>query len=187
MRILSCLAGIGCFFLMAAGAHGQAAAEYGAVTAATSTAGTSLKPPPIPTLKLPLGNSAPASKPSAAAGPGTVSSAASSASEKTEATAKNNLKFFEDHAGVDAADVTVTTAPDHAQAWVDDRYVGAAPLTLKLDPGHHRVFVSGANSSESFREFELTAKQTQTIDLKLKSGYQGGITVQGASPTPAPK
>ena len=160
------------------------AAEYAGATAATSTGGTAIKPPPAPALKLPLGNSASVNTPNAAAPRGTASDAAAAAAEKTAAAANTNLKFFLDHSGTDGTDVTVVTAPDHAQTWIDDRYVGATPLSLKLRPGEHQVFVSGTNSSESVREFQVTAKQAETVDLKLKSGYRGGITIQGAAPSP---
>src|SRR5579862_6194682 len=141
------------FLLVTTGASGQAAAENAGVTAATSTATTALKPPPVPALKLPLGNSSFPSTAGVGTRPGTASSGAAQAAEKSETAATANLKFLKEHSGMDGADVTVTTVPDHAQAWVDDRYVGATPLSIQLAPGQHRVFVSGPNSSESFREF----------------------------------
>ena len=152
--------------------HGQAAAEYGAVLSNSAGAAATVKTPPVPSLHLPSG--APNANTKLKSGP------IATATPTTGTIADMNRKFFEDHSGANAGELSLQSAPDHAQVWVDEMFVGVTPLALKLAPGEHRVFASGANKAGSVREFVLAPKQTQSIDLTLKSSYQGLITIQGS-------
>lgn len=154
--------------------YGQAAVEYGVMTgnsAGVAASGKALVP--FPSITLP---GSPAS-----AAPGAASSSAGVPAGTAEAAATTNKTFFQTHAGPDAAHVAVHTVPDHAQAWIDGKFVGPAPLDLKLAPGHHQLLVRAPNMQESMREFDLTAKQTQSIDLPLKSSYQNQVVIHWPS------
>jgi len=156
-------------FTGAVAMHGQAAMEYGMATANSAGITTALKPP-VPNLGLPETTSS--------AGPG---AAAGVPGGTAESAAKTNRQFFQSHSGADAAQVAVRTAPDHAQAWIDGKFVGPTPLDLKLAPGHHQVLVRAPNMHEAVREFNLAAKQTQSIDLPLKSSYQNQVIIHWPS------
>jgi len=146
--------------------HAQSAVEYGIMTGNSAGVTTALRPP-IPNMGLPEGTSS--------AGPGAASNSAGVPGGTAESAAKANREFFQSHAGAGAAQIAVHTVPDHAQAWIDGRYVGPAPLDMKLAPGHHQVLVRAPNMHESVREFDLNAKQTQSIDVPLKSAYQNQV------------
>ncbi len=73
--------------------------------------------------------------------------------------------------------VAVRTTPDHASAWIDGKFVGPAPLDLKLAPGHHQVLVRAPNMQQSVREFDVTAKQPQSVEVSLKSAYQNQVAI----------
>lgn len=149
--------------------HGQAAAEYGMATA-NSAGMTSVLKPPVLNLGIPETTSN--AVPGAAAGvPGGTA----------ESAAKTNRQFFVSHSGPDAGQVAVHTVPDHAAAWIDGKYLGPTPLDLKLAPGHHQVLVRAPNMQEVVRGFDLTAKQTQSIDLPLKSSYQNQVIIHWPS------
>ena len=156
-------------FTGAAAMHGQAAAEYGMAMGNSAGITTAMKPP-VPNLGLP--------ETSSNAGPG---AAAGVPGGTAELAAKTNRQFFQSHSGPDAAQVAVHTVPDHAQAWIDAKYLGPTPLDLKLAPGHHQVLVRAPNMQESVREFDLAAKQTQSIDLPLKSSYQNQVVIHWPS------
>ena len=169
------------FALVALGSaslHAQAAVEYGVMTgnAAAATAGGSRALIPFPNITLPGAGSSPSAGPAPASGPAGVPNGTA------EAAAKANLQFFESHAGPDAASLAVHTVPDHASVWIDGKFLGTAPvLALKLAPGHHQIIVRSPNMQESTREFDLTAKQSQTLDFALKSSYQNQVTVHWGS------
>ena len=149
--------------------HGQAAAEYGMATANSAGITTALKPP-VPNMGLPETTSN--------AGPG---AAAGVPGGTAESAAQTNRQSFQSHSGPNAAQVAVHTVPDHAQAWIDGKYLGPTPLDLKLAPGHHQVLVRAPNMHESVRELDLTAKQTQSIDLPMKSSYQNQVVIHWPS------
>ncbi|MBZ5642146.1 MAG: PEGA domain-containing protein [Acidobacteriia bacterium] len=158
--------------MSAAAMYGQAAAEYGAMTANSAGMAASVKPA-FPNITL----------------PGTASGAGASASPATgnapvitpEAAAKTNRDFFQSHSGANPARISLHTAPVPAQAWVDGRFVGPTPLDLKLAPGHHRVLVRAPNMQESAQEFDLAAKQAQPIDLALKPAAQSTVVLHWPS------
>jgi hypothetical protein len=152
--------------------YGQSAVEYGNLASGTAGAALSAKPI-VPAMGLPGGASSPAA--------GARSSSRSNAAASPEAVAKANRQFFQSHAGPDAAQISLHTIPDHAQAWIDGKFVGPTPFDLKLAPGHHRVLVRATNMQESTQEFDLTAKQTQAIEVTLKSGYQNQVIIQWPS------
>ena len=152
--------------------HGQAAAEYGMATANSAGITTALKPP-VPNMGLPETKSN--------AGSGAASSSGGVPGGTAESAAKTNRQFFQSHSGPDAAQIAVHTVPDHAQAWIDGKYLGPTPLDLKLAPGHHQVLVRAPNMHESVRELDLTAKQTQSIDLPMKSSYQNQVVIHWPS------
>jgi len=156
-------------FTGAVAIHGQAAAEYGMAMGNSAGITTAMKPP-VPNLGLPETTSN--------AGPG---AAAGVPGGTAESAAKTNRQFFQSHSGPDAAQIAVHTVPDHAQVWIDAKYLGPTPLDLKLAPGHHQVLVRAPNMQESVREFDLTAKQTQSIDLPMKSSYQNQVTIHWSS------
>jgi hypothetical protein len=155
-----------------AAVHGQSVVEHGIITTNSANAAAKLGTP-VGNMGLP----ASAPSPSTGAAPGLTSLPVGN----TEVATKMNLQFFQDHAGPDAAQVTVHTVPDHAQVWIDGKFVGQTPLDLKLAPGHHQLLVRAPNMQESTREFDLTAKQTQSIDLPLKSSYQSQVVIQWPS------
>ena len=156
-------------FTGAVAMHGQAAAEYGLAMGNSAGITTALKPP-VPNLGLPETTSN--------AGPG---AAAGVPGGTAESAAKTNRQFFQSHSGPDAAQIAVHTVPDNAQAWIDGKFVGPTPLDLKLAPGHHQVLVRAPNMHEAVREFDLAAKQTQSIDLPLKSSYQNQVVIHWPS------
>jgi hypothetical protein len=94
-----------------------------------------------------------------------------------EAAAKANLQFFQAHAGPTAAEIAVRTVPDHASTWVDGRFVGPAPMTLKLAPGHHQILVRALAMRDYTQEFDLAAKQSQPINVALKSSVQNQVVI----------
>ena len=173
LRTLYVCAAASLFVLMSAGVtHGQAAAEYGALTANSAGMAASVKPT-MPNMTF----------------PGTASSASGSASPAAanapvitpEAAAKANREFFQSHSGANPARISLHTAPVPAQAWIDGRFVGPTPLDLKLAPGHHRVLVRAPNMQESAQEFDLAAKQAQAIDLALKPSTQSTVVLHWPS------
>jgi hypothetical protein len=149
--------------------HGQAAAEYGMAVGNSAGITTALKPP-VPNLGLPEAKSN--------AGPG---AAAGVPGGTAESAAKTNRQFFQSHSGPDAGQVAVHTVPDHAAAWIDGKFLGPTPLDLKLAPGHHQVLVRAPNMNEVVRDFDLNAKQTQSIDVPMKSSYQNQVTIHWPS------
>lgn len=155
-------------FVGAAGMRAQSAAEYGMMTGNSAAAGASARPLiPMPNFNIPGGSSSAG----AASGPAGVPGGTA------ESAAKTNLQFFQSHSGPDAATVAVHTTPDHASAWIDGKFVGPAPLDLKLAPGHHRVLVRAPNMQQSLREFDVTAKQPQSVEVALKSAYQNQVAI----------
>src|ERR1700693_1363196 len=159
-------------FTAAVAMHGQAAADYGLATG-NSAGMTSILRPPVPNRGLPESTSNP--------GSGPASSSAGVPGGTAEAAAKTNRQFFQNHSGPDAAQIAVHTVPDHAQAWIDGKFVGPTPLDLKLTPGHHQVLVRAPNMQQVTRDFDLTAKQTQSIDLPMKSSYQNQVIIHWPS------
>jgi hypothetical protein len=167
-----CVALFVVIFTAAAAMHGQAVVEHGMMTANSAGMAANAR---TPASNLGL----PPSAPSAA--PGAAASLASFPEGNTEAATKANLLFFQDHSGPDAAQIALHTVPDHAQAWIDGKFVGPTPLDLKIAPGHHQVIVHAPNMQDSVREFDLTAKQTQSIDLPMKSAYQSQVSIHWPS------
>lgn len=156
----------------AATVNAQASAEYGAVTSNSSGAAVALKPL-FPKIVLPDGTSnAPA---------GTPSSPTYLTSGAADAAAKTNRQYLQDHSGTDAAQISLHSVPDHAHVWVDERFVGDTSMELKLAPGHHRVIVRAANMQDSSLDLNLAAKQTQTIEVPMKSRYQNQVTIHWPS------
>lgn len=153
--------------------HGQGAAEYGIITANSAGAAAASVKPTIPSLTIP--------------GAGSTASAVASTtslsgpSTTPEAAAKANREFFQTHSGANGAKISVRTAPVLAQAWIDGKFVGPTPLDLKLAPGHHSVLVRAPNMQDSTQEFDLAAKQTQPIDLALKSSTQSTVILHWPS------
>lgn len=163
-----CVAAIVLVLTGAAAMHGQAAAEYGVITANSAGAAASVKPA-IPNITLP-GNSS-------SAGPAAPSSTAAVPVITPEEAARTNRDFFQSHSGANAGRISLRTAPVPAQAWIDSRFVGPTPLDLKLAPGHHRVLVRAPNMQESAQEFDLAAKQSQPIDFSLKASAQSTVVL----------
>jgi hypothetical protein len=159
-------------FTGAVAMHAQSAVEYGIMTGNSAGVTTALKPP-VPNMGLPESTSG--------TGPGAASSSAGVSGGTAESAAKTNRQFFQSHSGANAAQIAVHTVPDHAQAWIDGKFVGPTPLDMKLAPGHHQVLVRAPNMHESEREFDLAAKQTQSIDLPLKSSYQNQVVIHWPS------
>jgi hypothetical protein len=149
--------------------HGQAAAEYGMAVGNSAGITTALKPP-VPNVGLP--------ETASKAGPG---AAAGVPGGTAESAANTNRQFFQSHSGPDAGQVAVHTVPDHAAAWIDGKFMGPTPLDLKLAPGHHQVLVRAPNMNEVVRNFDLNAKQTQSIDLPMKSSYQNQVVIHWPS------
>ena len=155
--------------------HAQGIVEYGVITGTVAGAAASNKPLiALPNLGIP-------GSPSAAAP--AVSGAPGAANMTPEAAAKANLQFFHTHAGPTAAEIAVRTVPDRASTWIDGKFIGPAPLTLKLTPGHHQILVRSNGMCESMQEFDLAAKQTQTIDVALKAAVQNQIVIQWPAKT----
>ena len=154
--------------------HGQSAAEYGVMTGNLGGGAASGKPlVPFPNITTP-GNAP-------SAGSGRASRATGVPAGTPEEAAKANRQFFQIHSGAEAAQIAIHTVPDHAQAWIDGRFVGPTPLDLKLAPGHHRLLVRAPNMQESVQDFDLAAKQAQSIDLPLKSSSQNQVIVHWPS------
>ncbi len=161
----------------AAGLHAQGVAEYGMTTTVPATAATAAGNGKSLFPKITLPGDQPNSG-AAAAAPGLTSAGPTAT---PEAIAKDNLQFFQSHAGADAASVTVHSVPDHASVWIDGKYVGPSPANLKLAPGHHQVLVRAPNMQESMQGFDLTAKQTQSMDFALKPSYQNQVMIHWPS------
>ncbi|HEX3372286.1 MAG TPA: PEGA domain-containing protein [Candidatus Acidoferrales bacterium] len=155
--------------------YAQGIVEYGGITGAVAGAAAANKPLIVlPNLGLPTGPSAGAPARSGAPGATNVT---------PEAAAKANLQFFRMQAGPSAAEIAVRTVPDHASAWIDGKFVGPAPLTMKLAPGHHQILVRSVAMHEFMQEFDLAAKQTQTIDVALKAAVQNQVVIQWPAKT----
>jgi hypothetical protein len=151
----------------------QGIVEYGVITGTAAGAAASAKPLiPFPNFGLP-GSPSPAAP--------AVSAPAGAAAMTPEAAAKANLQFFQAHAGPTAAEIAVRTVPDHASTWIDGKFVGPAPLTLKLAPGHHQILVRAISMHEYTQEFDLAAKQTQSIDVALKTSVQNQVVIRWPS------
>ena len=175
LRILHyCAATIVITLMGTAAMHGQAGAEYGTMTSGSAgVAATVVKPP--------ISNAGPQPGNASSAGTSTSLSSTYIPSGTAEAAAKTNRQFFQDHSGPGGAQVSLHTVPNQAQAWIDGKFVGKTPLDLKLAPGHHRVLVRAPNMQDAVRELDLAAKQTQPIDLSLKSAYQGQVNIHWPS------
>lgn len=151
----------------------QGIVEYGVITGTVAGAAASGKPLiPFPNVAIP-------GSPSTAAP--AVPSPSGAAAMTPEAAAKANLQFFRAHAGPTAAEIAVRTVPDHASTWIDGKFVGPAPLTLKLAPGHHQILVRAVAMHEYTQEFDLAAKQTQSIDVALKASAQNQVVIHWPS------
>jgi hypothetical protein len=173
LNILRNSAAMFVFTLLGTGVmHAQAIVEYGVITANSAGAAASAGP----LIRMP-NFGVPVSSPSAAA-PGGGSAGVATAAP--EAIAKANLQFIQTHSGPNAAQIAVRTVPDRASAWIDGKFVGPAPLNLKLAPGHHQLLVRALNMQESMQEFDLAAKQTQSIDVALKSANQSQVVIHWA-------
>jgi PEGA domain-containing protein len=164
-----------CVFTLAGAVamRAQSAVEYGILTGNSAAAATAAARPaiPIPNFPMPSGPASP--------GPSAISSAVPAGT--AEEAAKTNRQFLQSHSGPNAAQLAVHTVPDHAEAWIDGKFVGPAPLDMKLAPGHHQLLVRAINMQETTREFDLAAKQTQAIDLALKSSYQNQVVIHWPS------
>jgi hypothetical protein len=163
------------FILIFAGAvamHGQAVMEYGAATG-TSAGVTAAVKPPVPNLGL--------SETAPNAGSGAALKSPGVPVGNAESAAQTNRQFFQSQSGPNAGQVSIHTVPDHAQAWIDGKFVGPTPLDLKLAPGHHQMVVRAPNMQEVVRDFDLNAKQTQSIDLPMKSSYQNQVIIHWPS------
>lgn len=175
------------FCLLLAGTlrlNAQAAAEYGMATAnaaGAATGGRALIPFPNINIPQPGGANAPGGAPGQAAGGARVTAGTA------ESAAKTNLEFFQSHAGADAGHVIARAVPEHAMAWIDGRFVGPAPIDLKLPPGHHQLLLRSPSMQQTIKEFDVTAKQNQTIDLTMKSAYQSQVTVHWPSAQAQPQ
>lgn len=153
--------------------HAQGIVEYGVMTGTAAGAAASGKPLiPFPNFGIP-GSPSPAAP--------AVSGPAGAAAMTPETAAKANLQFFQAHAGPTAAEIAVRTVPDHASTWIDGKFVGPAPLTLKLAPGHHQILVRAIAMREYTQEFDLVAKQTQSIDVALKTAVQNQVVIHWPS------
>jgi hypothetical protein len=169
LHTMRCSVALFAISLMGTGAvHAQSIVEYGAMTANSAGAAASARPLiAIPNFPMP---GIPSS-------PGPAAGTAGVAAGTAEAAAKTNLQFFQTHAGPNAAQIALRTVPDHSSAWIDGKFVGPAPLNLKLAPGHHQLLVRAPSMRESMQEFDLAAKQTQSIDVALKSAYQNQVVI----------
>ncbi|HTC64492.1 MAG TPA: PEGA domain-containing protein [Candidatus Saccharimonadales bacterium] len=151
----------------------QGIVEYGVITGTAAGAAASAKPL-IPFPSIPIPGSPAAAAPA-------VSGTAGAAAMTPEAAAKANVQFFQAHAGPTAAEIVVRTVPDHASTWIDGKFVGPAPLNLKLAPGHHQILVRAISMHEYAQEFDLAAKQTQSIDVALKISVQNQVVIHWPS------
>lgn len=151
-------------FLGAAVAHGQAAAEYGAMTAKIGGTTAAAAKSPLPNLTIPLGSPAPAAKKSSAPAPAGAPAAALPTAD--QAAAANRLGL-QRRAGPDGADISFTSVPDHAQVFVDTQFVGSTPMKLKLASGRHRIYVTAPNMVASDQVIDVTPKQIREIVLSL--------------------
>lgn len=161
-------------FLGATLLRAQSAAEYGMMTGNSTAAASSGKAlVPFPNINLPAGASNSTSGPSSASAgvPGGTA----------ESAAKENMQLFQSHSGPDAATIGLHTLPDHASVWIDGKFLGPSPVNLKLAPGHHQLLVRAPNMQESTRALDLAAKQTQSIDVALKSSYQNQVVIHWPS------
>lgn len=160
-------------FAGAVSMHAQSAVEYGILTGNSAAAATASARPaiPIPNFPMPAGP--------ASSGPGASSTGVPAGT--AEEAAKTNRQFLQSRSGPNAAQLAVHTVPEHAEAWIDGKFVGPAPLEMKLAPGHHQLLVRAINMQETTREFDLAAKQTQSIDLALKSSYQNQVVLHWPS------
>jgi hypothetical protein len=151
--------------------HSQSAVEYGIMTGNSAAATAGAARIPFPNVGMPgaPGNAGPSA-------PG-VSAPAGVTAGTAETAAKSNLQFFQSHAGADAGSIGIHTVPEHASVWVDGKFLGSAPVDLKLAPGHHQVLVRAPNMQESTREFDVAAKQVQSLDFALKSAYQNQVVI----------
>jgi hypothetical protein len=52
---------------------------------------------------------------------------------------------------------------------------------MKVAPGHPQVLVRAPNMHEAVQEFDLAAKQAQSIDVPLKSSYQNQVILHWPS------
>jgi hypothetical protein len=156
-------------------AHAQGIVEYGVMTGTAAGAAAASGKPLIPMPN--FGNLM-----GAAAGGPAVSNAPGAASMTPEASAKANVQSFQTHAGPTAAEIAVRTVPDHASTWIDGKYVGPAPLTIKLAPGHHQILVRSLAMREYMQDFDLAAKQSQTVDVALKPAAQNQVVVHWPAP-----
>jgi PEGA domain-containing protein len=173
--VRSSAAVLGFALLWAAGLHAQAAAEYGMATATSGSASASGKAlVPFPNITLPGAGSN-----SGGGAPGSVSAGVPAGT--AESAARENMQFFQSHAGPNAASVSVHTLPDHASVWIDGRFLGPAPVNMKLAPGHHQALVRAPNMQESTQSFDLGAKQAQSVDFALKSSYQNQVVIHWPS------
>jgi hypothetical protein len=145
-------------------AHGQAAAEYGAMTAKMGAATAAAAKVPLPTLTIPGGSAPPARKASKA--PAQAASAPSRLPTAGEAAAANRLGL-QRRAGPEGVDISFRSVPEHAQVFIDTQFVGTAPMKLKLAPGHHRVYVTAPDMLASDQQIEVTPKQIREIVLSL--------------------
>jgi len=146
-------------------AHGQAAAEYGAMTAKMGAATAAAAKVPLPNLTLP-GGSAPAARKSSAPALAPAASSPSRLPTADEAAAANRLGI-ERRAGPEAAEISFTSVPEHAQVFIDTQFVGPAPLRLKLAPGRHRVYVTAPNMLASDQFIDVAPKQIRELVLSL--------------------
>ena len=156
--------------------HAQSIVEYGVMTGNSAALGASGRPLiPFPN----MGNLGGA--PSAGTVSGVVSGPAGVAAGNAEAAAKTNVQYFQVNAGPNAAQVAVHTVPDKASAWIDGKFVGSAPLNLKLAPGHHQLLIRSPNMQEAMQGIDLAAKQSQSINVALKSASQSQVMIQWPS------
>jgi hypothetical protein len=144
-------------------AHGQAAAEYGAMTAKMGATTAAAAKVPLPNLTIP-GGSAPARKASPAPAP--AASAPTRLPTADEAATANRLGL-QRRAGPEGAEISFRSVPEHAQIFIDTQFVGTAPMILKLAPGHHRVYVTAPDMLASDQQIEVTPKQIREIVLSL--------------------
>ncbi len=153
--------------------HAQSIVEYGVMTGNSAGLAASGRPlVPFPNIANIMGTS------NTGTSAGTVSGPAGVAAGTAEAAAKSNVQYFQANAGANAAQIAIVTVPDKASAWIDGKFVGSAPLNLKLAPGHHQLLIRSPNMQESMQAFDLAAKQTQSINVALKSAYQGQVMIK---------
>jgi PEGA domain len=156
------------------GLRAQSAVESGILSGNSAGVAASAKPlvtfPKIQNPGQPSSSSATPSQGSAGA-----------PSATPEATAKSNLLFFENHSGPDPGQIAVRTVPEHGMAWIDGKFIGSAPVNLKLAPGHHQVLVRSPNMHEATKDFEVTARQEQSLDFVLQPAKPSQVIVHWPS------